>query len=208
MSDGKVYLDTTLLFRLHSAPKIYTAVADALEWIIREHGVARMVHYLDDYLTMGSPQSGEYLVTMTDCCRQLGVPVKQEKVGGSATCLEFLGIVLDTSKMELRFSEERIDILRSLLDQWDKRKGCRKRELLSLIGKLAHTCRVVRVGRIFLRRLINLSMQAAKLYRSLHLSTEACADVAWWNTFLVARNRRSMMSASASSDTRNHHLCN
>ena len=83
--------------------------------------------------------------------------------------LEFLGIVLDTSKMEQRLSEERIDNLLSLLDQWDKEKDP---ELLSLSGKLAHSCRVVRVGKILLRRLINLSMQAAKLYHWCHLSTE------------------------------------
>ena len=29
---GMVYIDTRLLFGLRSAPKIFTAVADALEW--------------------------------------------------------------------------------------------------------------------------------------------------------------------------------
>ena len=95
--------------------------------------------------------------------------------------------------MELRLSDERIHNLEALLVHWDQRKRCRKRELLSLIGKLAHASTVVRVGRIFLRRLINLSTQAARLHHWLHLSMEARADIAWWKTFLEAWNHRSMM---------------
>ena len=71
-----------------------------------------------------------------------------------------------------------IRVLATLLKQWQNRKRCRKRQLLSLIGKLAHACKVVRVGRIFLRRLINLSMRASKLHHWLHISEEAQADLA------------------------------
>ena len=31
---GKVYIDTALPFGLRSAPKIFTAISDALEWIL------------------------------------------------------------------------------------------------------------------------------------------------------------------------------
>ena len=36
---GKVYVDATLPFGLRSAPKIFTAVADACEWILRQRGL-------------------------------------------------------------------------------------------------------------------------------------------------------------------------
>ena len=35
-------------------PRIFTAVADMLEWCVKEQGVSHLLHYLDDYLTMGS----------------------------------------------------------------------------------------------------------------------------------------------------------
>ena len=38
-----------------SAPTIFTAVADALEWIVKARGV-RML--LDDYITVGAPAIG------------------------------------------------------------------------------------------------------------------------------------------------------
>ena len=47
---GQVYVDTALPFGLRSAPKIFTALADLLEWIIRKTGVDHVDHYLDDFI--------------------------------------------------------------------------------------------------------------------------------------------------------------
>ena len=52
-------MDTTLPFGLHSAPKIFNAVADALAWILGQAGKGVPLHYLDDYLFLGPPESKE-----------------------------------------------------------------------------------------------------------------------------------------------------
>ena len=49
----RLYVDACLPFGLRSAPKIFNAVADALEWISRKHGVNNGWHYLDDFLVAG-----------------------------------------------------------------------------------------------------------------------------------------------------------
>ena len=36
---GRIYVDATLPFGLRSAPKIFTAVADACEWILKQRGL-------------------------------------------------------------------------------------------------------------------------------------------------------------------------
>ena len=71
------------------------------------------------------------------------------------------------------------------------------RELLSLIGKLAHACKVVRVGRIFLRRMIDQSMRAKRLDHWIYLSSELSTDVGWWQAFLQVWNYRCMMQLSS-----------
>ena len=53
--DGGLFVDKTLPFGLRSAPKIFTAVADAVEWIARNEGVRCVIHYLDDFLIIGAP---------------------------------------------------------------------------------------------------------------------------------------------------------
>ena len=66
-------------------------------------------------------------------------------------------------------------------------KKCRKRELLSLIGKLAHTCKVVPAGRSFLRRMIITAIKVKHMNHWVHLNADFRADLAWWDTFLESR---------------------
>ena len=51
--DGALYIDTALPFGLRSAPIIFTAIADAVQWILQQQGVRFVIHYLDDFLLIG-----------------------------------------------------------------------------------------------------------------------------------------------------------
>ena len=44
----KIYVDAALSFGLQSAPKIFTALADALTWGLKSLGIRYLDHYLDD----------------------------------------------------------------------------------------------------------------------------------------------------------------
>lgn len=55
----QLYIDTVLPFGLRSAPKLFSAVADALQWIIRSRGPRLVFHYLDDFALVGEPGSEE-----------------------------------------------------------------------------------------------------------------------------------------------------
>ena len=59
-----------------------------------------------------------------------------------------------------------------------------KRRLLSLTGSLSFAERAVPAGRLFLRRLINLSTSVQNLHHHIRLNSEAMADITWWQTFL------------------------
>ena len=50
-----VYMDTALPFGLSSAPKIFSAVADALLWVMQGKGAKWVLHYLDDFILFGRP---------------------------------------------------------------------------------------------------------------------------------------------------------
>ena len=75
--EGMIYVDTTLPFGLHSAPIIFTALADGLEWILHQRGIPYIAHYLDDFITLGatgSDQRSSNLSIMFDTCTELGIP--------------------------------------------------------------------------------------------------------------------------------------
>ena len=73
-------------------------------------------HYLDDFLTVGPPNSDRctanlQLISVT--CNYLGLPLKSQKVKGPTTSLTFLGIILDTTHMELHLPQEKIQCLKT-----------------------------------------------------------------------------------------------
>ncbi len=55
MWEDSLFVDTALQFGLRSAPKIFSAVADAAEWVLRRDGVNHVLHDLDDFLVLGPP---------------------------------------------------------------------------------------------------------------------------------------------------------
>ena len=56
--EGQLFVDTVLPFGLRSAPKLFTAVADAVEWIAKLRGIQPLFHYLDDFLLVSSSATG------------------------------------------------------------------------------------------------------------------------------------------------------
>ncbi len=196
--NGQCFLDTALPFGLRSAPKLFNVFADGLAWIFRSRATEFVIHYLDDYLFEGNPGTDECrqaLQQALEICSKLGVPVSMNKLEGPSTCLSFLGILLDTVSMELRLPPEKLERLKAKIKKWRQRRGCTKRQLLSLIGHLQHACRVVRPGRVFLRRMIQLSTVGKKLHHRIRLNKGFRSDLEWWALFLPKWNGVSLMSS-------------
>ena len=53
--EGKTYCDKALPFGLHSALKLFSAIADSLSWALQCEEITNSVHYLDDFCS-GVPQ--------------------------------------------------------------------------------------------------------------------------------------------------------
>ena len=71
-----------------------------------------------------------------------------------------------------------------LLLQWEGRRKCTKTELLSFTGKLSVICKVVKPGRIFLRRLYDLTKNIKAGHHHIYLNEQSRGDIRWWIDFL------------------------
>lgn len=121
---------------------------------------------------------------------ELGVPLAEDKLVGPVEVITYLGIEIDTVRRVVSLPIDKFEALMVMLDNWHGRKKCTKRELLSLIGSLSFACKVIKPGRIFLRRLIDLSMTVEHLGHHITLNAEARADIQWWLDFLPDWNGR------------------
>ena len=91
---GGFYVDNVLPFWLRSAPKIYNALADAMQWNIRKSS-SEVLDYLDDFLIFGQPGPegcDKALARSLDLCAILGVPIAAHKTEVPATRINYLGI--------------------------------------------------------------------------------------------------------------------
>ena len=119
-------------------------------------GVGILFHYLDDFITIGPPDSEECARNMqkfNEMCGELGVPVAEDKTVGPTTYLSFLGIEVDSERLELHL-HKKLERVKQPVKEWCGRKAARWRELESLLGLLQHAAKVVSPGRRFVRRII------------------------------------------------------
>ena len=119
--NGQVFIDGVLPFGLRSAPLIFTALADALQWVIQKDGARWNFYYIDDFITVGDPKSDECVTNMTRMQRisyELGLPIEEKKTEGPSTCLKFLGIELDTRSMVMRLPDSKLTQLNQALAEW------------------------------------------------------------------------------------------
>lgn len=187
---GSTYIDRALPFGLRSAPKIFNAIADIIAWVLGSIGIHQQLHYLDDFLFVGAPnsqQGQEYLTKALHTLEKLGIPVAAHKTYGPSTALVFLGIQVDTTTFELHLPSDKLTRLQDAVQQWVCRRTCTQKELQSFLGHLSHAATVIPLGRVFLRQLFPLLSRG----HYIRLNFSARADLMWWRAFLQDWNGRS-----------------
>ena len=188
---GELYIDHCIPFGLRSAPRLFNILADLLSWATQKAGVSYLIHYLDDYLTVGPPLSQvcqHNVDIFTSLCTDLGIPLATDNLEGPATSLRFLGIILDTNRMEIRLPAEKLSRTREMLKAWLSRKKATKREVLSLVGTLQHATKVVRLGKTFVSRMYLTAAKLKNLHFITRLNKAFRSDLFWWHIFLESWN--------------------
>ena len=185
---GKYFVDLALPFGLRSAPYIFNSVADMVEWILlNPHHVSDLMHYLDDFITAGPPDSAQCslnLHTALSVCKKLGLPLHPGKRVGPSTQLVVLGIELDSVELCAHLPGEKLAALQDLIRSWRSRRWYSRQQLESLIGYLQHAAKVVWPGRTFLRRMIDLLCCFRRRDHPIRLNAEFHLDLLWWHGFL------------------------
>ena len=100
----------------------------------------------------------------------------------------FLGIELDSVTQTAWLPLVNVNRILQLLHRWSWRSTCTRRELESLIGHLHDVWRVVRPGRTFLRRMINLLCCFRNSSHPIRLNVEFRRDLQWWLSFFQSWN--------------------
>ena len=133
------------------------------------------------------------LQTLLKLCDELNVPVNHEKTVLPSTVVHVHGIEIDTGLMIARLPEEKLEKARFHIKRLSLRKKVCLKELQEALGFLNFACKVIKPGRTFLRRLINLTIGVEKPFYKIRLTKEARADLKMWTYFLQHYNGVSIL---------------
>ena len=184
----KWYYDKTLPMGCSSSCQIFEDLSTAMEWVAKNKlQIPNIIHILDDFLIIDKSLDtcGTKLNRFLQLCHELGVPMAEEETVGPAHVLTFAGIELDCLKHEVRLPREKVEKCREVIIQFLSRKKVTLKELQSLIGLLSFACSIIKPGRVFLRRLINLTIGVVRPMYFIRLTLKVKNDLRIWQQFLT-----------------------
>ena len=97
----------------------------------------------------------------------------------------FLGILLDTNRMEIRLPNDKLQRIRTELASWLQKESATKQEIL---GLLQHATKVVKSSRTFVAQMYQSAAKLKKLKYFTRLTQSFRSDLYWWHTFIVNWN--------------------
>ena len=145
-----------------------------------------IIHYLDDFLAVfREPDLAEveaYEQGFTETCQALGLEIKVSK-NASGTVVEFLGLIIDTARMEARLPSEKKEKGPLLIANLASKKSCTLLDLQRVTGLLNFLSKLIPPGGTFCRRLYDpklrfpLGCGNAGVQR---IPSAARKDLMWW----------------------------
>ena len=137
------YVDLYLPFGLRSSPFVFNQISEALQWILKHnYSLGHVLHILDNFFIAESSKMAclENFSTLLKVFTSLRVPIVAAKTLGPSQVLEFMGIELDSTRMEARLPEDKLARISKLLNSFSARRSARLVDLQSLISTKQFAC--------------------------------------------------------------------
>ena len=150
---SQVFQFTSLPFGLATAPQVFTVIVKEVKLMALSKGI-RFHQYLDDWLIRAQSQEEAQINTQTvvDLTQSLGWIINQEKSEPKPTqVFSFLGYEYHLDSALVKPTEERWLKLQDLILRLKSKHVLTARCLMSVIGLLASTEKIVPAGRLHMR---------------------------------------------------------
>ena len=183
-------IDTRLPFGARAAPTIFHKISQFVKRAMLRRGHDLITAYQDDFLVQGVTYE-ECLnswITLINLLLYLGFELNYAKLVAPTTDLTFLGVRINSLTMELALPPPKLNEIRCLVATFLNKRHATRRQLQSLAGKLNFAARVVRGGRVFLRRILDAIAKLHHPYHKVCVHGPLKSDIEWWHTCLTIFN--------------------
>ena len=143
---------------LRSALCIFNQLSHSIEWVLlNKCCISFVCHILDDFLIVEpscpNPPLDSLcrasLSSMILIFKTLNNPISASKTEGPSQVIQFMGIVLDSGKMEARLPEDKVEWIKSALSNFQSWLSTTLQELQSPLGTFNFACKVTAPGPLF-----------------------------------------------------------
>ncbi len=193
---GLYYYDLCLPMGCGSSCRLFPIFSDAIMFAINKLVVRHAVKVLDDFLLveLKKPVCMGNLDIFLWLCEKAGIPTAPHKTVGPDTCIEFLGVELDTILMIASLPRDKLVRYSCHITELIGQRKVTLKELQVIIGQLQYATSVVTPGEAFLRRLINLTIGHTKPHYYIPLRKDAILDLRMWSNVLDQYNEQFWIS--------------
>lgn len=153
--------------------------------MMNRRGFYNVFSYLDDFLVLED--------SFEDCQRaqmsliqlliSLGFNIYWKKCSTPSQSCKYLGIWVDSVAMNLSLPQDKLDKFRSEIEFFEEKSRATKKQLQRLCGIFNHCSRVVRGGRIFTNRIVQLLKGLPDWNVRIRLTKGFKSDLCWWKNF-------------------------
>lgn len=147
-----------MLFSLCTAPFIFNLFSKGLHWLLVSFLRWILCHYLDNFIAIFSVKVAtlsriraetKAYIWLTEL---LGIPCNDSK-DHKRTIIIVFGIKVDTNIFTVRLPLEKLERAKKATEKLFKDRSVSFHEVQSLMGFLSFCSQVVRLGRVFMKRL-------------------------------------------------------
>ena len=167
--DNYYFINSVLPMGCGTSCAIFQKLTRALCWIAsKELPELRIFGYLDDFLLVSKDLKSAklHLAHFIAMCKELGVPISEEKTMGPSQSLVFLGVGLDSVNSTLYLDDSKKAKYISVIDSFVGKERSTRKQWQSLVGTLAFVSQVVQPGRTFMVRISNKMKGRARMIKS------------------------------------------
>ena len=182
--------DVRLSFGLRCAPFIFTQLSDFVVRTMDRLGFYNVISYIDDFIVVEPTRERcvQAQAVLFELLGSLGFEVSWSKCAAPATRVRYLGIDFDSMDMTLSLPKDKLDKLFCELKFFEGRTRTTKRQVQRLCGILAHASKVIRGGRVFSRRIIDMLKDLPPGNPRVRITEDFLLDLEWWRQFSVDFN--------------------
>ena len=191
----RYFVDKCLPFGASISCAIFQRFSNALKHLIEYKTKSKkdsITNYLDDFLFIALSifTCNDLIEQFLLMCRELGIPIAEEKTEWADVLVTFLGILLDGKNMTLCLPIEKKERAIKTLCLFVHKKKATVQVLQELCGYLNFLCKAIFPGRPFIRRMNAKYSQVLtkgsnlKPYHHVRLDAEFKVDCNVWLNFL------------------------